>query len=69
MSGHWFASQILDDGRWGVVVGNKIVIGVGAGLTCERADQIVAVGNAFDELNPADQSLFSDAIKRLEGRP
>ena len=46
MNSKWFASQYLDDGRYGVVDGdNYIIIGVSVGLTKEECERIATYHN------------------------
>ena len=46
MKSKWFASQYLDDGRYGVVDGdNYIIIGVSVGLTKEECERVATYHN------------------------
>ena len=47
--GPWFPSQILDDGRWGIITAqNEIVVGVTQALTIENARLIATVPDLLE---------------------
>ncbi len=61
-SGPWFKSQIMDDGRWGIITGNnEIIIGCSQNLTKENAAMVAASTELYEALDALLASLIGSS--------
>ena len=66
----WFPSQILDDGRWGIITAqNEIVVGVTQALTIENARLIATVHDLLAALRELHAVCVDMDLENQNDRP